>query len=181
METYNPQDHQLKIGALISVSLFGITFVFSAISLFLTHQAQNKVYLKLFFLQILLISFLECCSGMLMFFNTSLHSVKIYFFQRSINSFTLVFSFSLILTIAYAWKVASWKIKDLTYSQLNSLQTKRIVYITLISTLFVIELVANLALLAYLISTGKTSEMILNIFDFVLEISIVAACVIQIV
>ena len=64
---------------------------------------------------------------------------------------------------------------------MHALKTKRTIYFALVGTLFAIELIASMSLLAYLLIDGKTSEMVINIFDFILEISVFCACIVQVI
>lgn len=115
----------------------------------------------------------------MVFFNTAGNSVRLELAQRCINNFSLVFQFSLILTIAYGWKATCWKIKEFSCLNFNELRTRRAVYIAVCATMFVMWLLASTVLVVYQLVTDTISEMVINMFDLILEASIFSACVVQ--
>lgn len=128
-----------------------------------------------------MISLCEIASLVLAYENPSLTNIKLEFIQRCVNSFAIIFQFALILTIAYGWKVACWKIQESTYSNFNSIRISRTIYVIVVVSLFSMELIASVTLFIYLLATDKISELSLNILDMAIEISIVSGCIIQVI
>lgn len=151
------------------MALFSLSFVFSIVGFFLSRKSNNKTFFRIFFVETLLISLFEFGSGVVVYLDSlKPKSIELEVAQRCINNFSLVFQFSLILTIAYWWRATCSKIKEFSCLNFNRLRTKRAIYISIVLSLLIMWIVASSCLVGYLIMTGKTSEMVLNIFDMLL-------------
>ena len=174
-------DHQIQAAAVVSMALFGCSGFFSIIGLIKSRRAHNSSYLRGFFGEIMMISLLEVMGAVMVYFNSTSSNLNMTFFERCLSSFSIIFQFALILTIAYGWNVASWKIKESTYVNFEIIKRRRIIYIALVVGLFVAYLVASISLTFYLLIEGKTSDFVLDIFDLIFEMTVILCCLIQVI
>ena len=159
----------MKIASLVCMALFSLSFVVSAVGLLLSKKSSNKTFFRVFFAETSLISLFELGSGVVVYLNSLYaNTIELEVAQRCINNFSLVFQFSLILTIAYWWRATCSKIKEFSCLNFNRLRAKRAVYVSIVLSLLIMWILASLCLVGYLIMTGRTSEMVLNIFDMLL-------------
>lgn len=148
---------EMRITSIVCMSLFAVSGLASIAGLFRGHKTSNRSFLRIFFIETLCISLLEIGTGVVVYFNSNLQASELNFIQRIINSISITFQFALILTIAYGWKVACWKIKQSTYSNFNDIRARRVTYIVIVAVLFLMEMISSSCLLIYLLITGRTS------------------------
>ena len=174
------EQHEIMIASLVCMTLFSLSVLFSLSGLFLSRKTASRAFFRLFFAETFLISLFELGSGVVVYFDSvTPGSVRLEVAQRCINNFSLIFQFSLILTIAYGWKATCWRIKESSCLNFSELRTRRAVYLSVSISLMTMWLIASCCLVGYLLLTGSASEMVMNSFDLALEVSVLSACVAQ--
>ncbi len=101
----------VSITSIVNVAGYSCIAVASLIGLTCTMKAANRSLFILFYTLIIITSLLEITIGTLNLVHLNLSTSTLLFIQQNINNFSLVFQFSIYLTIAYAWSVVSSKLK----------------------------------------------------------------------